>query len=196
MALEGDARYASRDELRRLGGGSLRAGQLEWRRRFGRGGGEGDRLRAGRLAAAVAGRGACRSLFVHAGLRADFLGEGEEEEDPVGALNARLRAALLATAGGSRDELLGGGGPLWTRDFADLPESVACPLVEGALWRVGARRMVVGHTVQREMATRCAGRLHLVDVGISAAYHGRAALWRCAEGRPAALGLGKTSPME
>ena len=59
-------------------------------------------------------------------------------------------------------------------------EARLCAELDDVLARVGANRAVVGHTVQaRGMNTRCGGRLHLIDVGISDAYVGRGAAWTC-----------------
>ena len=54
---------------------------------------------------------------------------------------------------------------------------------------MGAKRMVVGHTVQRgrRMRGRCGGRLMLIDIGISRAYNNYAAAWECVNGQPAAI---------
>ena len=54
-------------------------------------------------------------------------------------------------------------------------------------------REPTGHTVQPGgMTTRCAGRLHLIDVGVSDAYIGRGAAWSCEEGTTRAHYDGKT----
>ncbi len=58
-----------------------------------------------------------------------------------------------------------------------------CDELGAVLAKVGARRMVIGHTIQeRGMATRCGGGLHLIDVGVSGKYLGRPAAWACEEG--------------
>jgi hypothetical protein len=79
--------------------------------------------------------------------------------------------------------------PVWNRFWSDDwdarqgAERDACAELESILKLVGARRMVVGHTVQpRGMTTRCGGRLHLIDVGISDKYVGRGAAWTCESG--------------
>ena len=59
-------------------------------------------------------------------------------------------------------------------------EAAVCAELDVVLRAVGARRMVVGHTVQAKgMRTRCGGRLHLIDVGVSEKYVGRGAAWSC-----------------
>ncbi len=58
-------------------------------------------------------------------------------------------------------------GPLWTRRFGEAsPE--ACAELDQVLGALGARRMVVGHTVQKAgIAPACDGRLFRIDVGLS-----------------------------
>lgn len=58
-------------------------------------------------------------------------------------------------------------GPLWTRRFGDAsPE--ACAELDQVLAALGARRMVVGHTVQEGgIAPACNGHLYRIDVGLS-----------------------------
>lgn len=62
-------------------------------------------------------------------------------------------------------------GPFWTRSLGMSPEAVACPLLDPVLERLGARRMVVGHTPQRfgDISARCDGRLLVADTFMSQA---------------------------
>ena len=43
----------------------------------------------------------------------------------------------------------------------------------------GARRMAVGHNIVPWVSTRCGGLLQMIDQGMSGAYGGRPAAWRC-----------------
>ena len=139
-------------------------------------------------AAAVVGEGACRTLFVHAGLSPAFAQGAPVAE----ALTRRLRAAL-ARAHGPRLEasdgpLFGASGPFWLRKLALGAEKAACDDVTRVLRVAEARRMVVGHTVQPQGArTRCGGALVLLDSGISRAYYGHPAAWECREAEGAAV---------
>ncbi len=64
-------------------------------------------------------------------------------------------------------------GVMWSRHFSTMPEPGVCALVDESLALIGARRMIVGHTVQRAITSRCDGRIWAVDVGISGYYGGR-----------------------
>ena len=93
--------------------------------------------------------------------------------------------------------------PVWTRFWSDDwnrtrgLETAACAELASILSLVGARRMVVGHTVQvGGMTTRCDGRLHLIDVGISDKYVGRGAAWTCEFGTVRAHYDGETAVLE
>jgi hypothetical protein len=158
--LQGDAeRYAHREELAVLAkaaagsrddgrpSSSSAAGARAWQRLLSSGGDLGEALRGDRAIAHVAGRGPCRTLFVHAGLTPGLLKEllakagqqGDEDEDnandderqplAIAALN-RAATAALRPCGGADGRgcpldahpiaplLLSGQGPVWTRDLA------------------------------------------------------------------------------
>ena len=62
--------------------------------------------------------------------------------------------------------------PVWTRAYG-LPEAVDCTALASVLGKLGAKRMVVGHTVQKEgITSACDGALWRIDVGLAAGYGG------------------------
>jgi hypothetical protein len=62
-------------------------------------------------------------------------------------------------------------GPVWTRAYSEDPPD--CAALGEALAALGARRMVVGHTVQKGgITSACEGRVWRIDVGLSHAYGG------------------------
>ena len=207
-AMSAENEYASETELRRLGqaqpGGprapaaALSAGRRAWDALFSANGELGRELAATHEAAAVVGEGACRTLFVHAGLSPAFA-----QKTPVAdALTVRLRAAL-AKAHGPRlaaadEHFFGASGPFWLRRLALGSEAAACADVAKVLRAVDATRIVVGHTVQPQGArTRCGGALVLLDSGISRAYYGHPAAWECREDEgAAALEEGGRRPLQ
>lgn len=63
-------------------------------------------------------------------------------------------------------------GVMWSRHFAAAPDEAACALLDESLRLLGARRMVVAHTVRRTIGSRCNNRLWTIDVGISQYYGG------------------------
>lgn len=75
--------------------------------------------------------------------------------------------------------------PIWYRGLALDAERHLCSNVQRVLALFGAARVVVGHTVMPwgRFKTRCGGAVHLIDVGMSAAYANTWAVWRCVGGR-------------
>ena len=207
MSLAGDTRYVAREELDELGarGGSRAEAQRALEQRLAAPDGEGQRasggVRAGKQAwsdawapggeyfalatqrpvAVIRGEGACRTLFVHAGVlpaHVQRYGELAALNEAMGAAVARARSRQAR-----QSELLGNEGPVWTRVYAEEEERVACAALEEVLRATGAARMVVGHTVQRPVArARCGGRLVLLDTGASAIYRGHPSAFRCDQG--------------
>jgi len=116
------------------------------------------------------------TAFIHGGLTLAQVSGG------LGDLNAAssdwLRGRrltppeLLMPAQSSR----GARSPLWMRDLSDPPGAdpppAACADLKQALAALGARRLVVGHTVQPEINAACDGSVVRIDVGLSAAMLG------------------------
>ncbi|MEZ4463897.1 MAG: metallophosphoesterase [bacterium] len=66
--------------------------------------------------------------------------------------------------------------PIWTRLFSMGAAPERCAVLGEALALLGARRMVVGHSVQADGPTSdCDGRVWRIDVGLSAHYGGKPA---------------------
>lgn len=61
--------------------------------------------------------------------------------------------------------------PVWTRAYSeDTPD---CDALGKALAKLGAKRMVVGHTVQKgDISPACDGKVFRIDTGMSSAYGG------------------------
>mmetsp|Transcript_1874 Transcript_1874/g.3904 ORF Transcript_1874/g.3904 Transcript_1874/m.3904 type:complete len:389 (+) Transcript_1874:40-1206(+) len=183
MILQGDLRYVSRTELLALAeaagkAGSLSEGRRIWESLYAPSAERGGWLRKHRDAAVVTGEGSCRTLFVHAGLLPEHV-EFHPGEGALASLNNEI-FSKLAGPRAAHSHYLGDRGPFWYRGFVMGEERYACPLLQRTLEAVGATQMVVGHTVQSNgVSTRCAGRLHMIDVGISRAYGGNLASWEC-----------------
>jgi hypothetical protein len=64
-------------------------------------------------------------------------------------------------------------GPIWTRAYSAEAEAPACAPLADTLKALGAKRMVVGHTVQRSGAnSACGGAVWRIDVGLSRYFGG------------------------
>jgi hypothetical protein len=106
------------------------------------------------------------NVFVHGGVLPDHARAGLE------TINTSIQAWLR----GERDApewSRGGDSPIWTRLYSSRPDDEACVVLDEALEILGAKRMIVGHTVHRAGVTpHCEGRLIAVDVGMAAYYRG------------------------
>ncbi len=170
MNLLGDWRYVSEADLAVFGGVEPR------RTAFSADGELGRWLRGRDTVALVDG-----TVFVHGGVTQ------HAATASVKMLNRAVQEAIAA--GDRRASILGSEGPLWYRGYIQEPESEVCPLLEEALGKLGARRMVVGHTTRRDgrIESRCGGRVAVIDTGISAHYGGHLAAWTSVGGDAAAI---------
>jgi hypothetical protein len=106
------------------------------------------------------------SLFAHGGVLPAHVDYGlsrinREASDFLSGKRADLSKALA-----SEDS------PVWTREFGS-PEIGAdtCAALGRVLQQVGAKRLIVGHTVQKGgISSACQDRLFRIDVGLSAYY--------------------------
>lgn len=103
------------------------------------------------------------TLFMHGGLSPRFINRKLSE------LNELVRAELR----GERDARVGVGadpeGPLWYRGLAEsMQEQVLQAYLRDLSAAQGAKRIVMGHTIQeRGITLKADGRLALIDVGMS-----------------------------
>jgi len=106
------------------------------------------------------------SLFAHGGLLPAHVDYG---------LDRINREASAFLAGKSRELpaiLTDQSGPVWMRDYGS-PEvtEAACQALGRLLTQVGAKRLIVGHTVQEHgISSACQGRVFRIDIGLSAFY--------------------------
>ena len=137
-------------------------GFIEMRQAFGPAGDYGEWLRERPAVVTING-----IVFVHGGIDAATAALG------CAAINAAVRRDLdvidptpqqmLAMFSSSEN------GPLWYRGLAEDPEpGAAPPPVESILQTIGARAIVIGHTVARgfRIATRFDGRVIQIDTGM------------------------------
>jgi Calcineurin-like phosphoesterase len=107
------------------------------------------------------------TLFVHAGVLPKHVKYGL----------ARINREISAWMNGDRPSpppiAIAEDGPIWTRRYSAAPDVEDCRVLGEALSMTGAKRMVVGHTVQRGGITSgCNDRVWRIDVGMSHFYGG------------------------
>lgn len=106
------------------------------------------------------------TVFVHGGL------SPASAELGLARINRDMRGYLLE-GGPLPGSLAGEESPVWHRGYAVEVDEAGCAELGEALARVGARRMVVGHTVQeRGITSACDERVWRIDVGLSRYYGG------------------------
>ena len=88
---------------------------------------------------------------------------------PPEELSKRIREAIKR---GERVPEMGSDGPMWYRGHLRTTEEVACTEIEDVLTAQQAKRIIVGHTVQRtgKITSRCDGIIIGIDIGISNHY--------------------------
>jgi hypothetical protein len=103
------------------------------------------------------------TIFVHGGVLPKHVGIGLDE------INSKTKEWLL---GGFDPQppraLTSEDGPLWTRAYSAAPGRDDCATLEEALKALGAKRMVMGHTPQRNgINPACDGKAWRIDVGMA-----------------------------
>jgi hypothetical protein len=125
-------------------------------------GGPYARLLARRNTAVLVGE----TAFVHGGLLPEHAAHGIEN------INDEIRAWLRGDAPAPAWSR-GSDSPIWTRLYSRDPDAEACAVAEETLTMLGARRIVVGHTVHRGgITTYCGGMVWAIDTGMAAYYGG------------------------
>jgi hypothetical protein len=107
------------------------------------------------------------NVFVHGGLLARHVRQG------LGKINREIQEWMAAPSSKNPPSIATDQrGPLWLRAQSDgVPTSSTCDDLETALDWLAAKRLVVGHTVQRQgINSACRGRVWRIDVGLSRHY--------------------------
>lgn len=106
------------------------------------------------------------TVFVHGGLLPSHAAVGIKYLNKL----AQIQIANNQLDGG----LFGDEGPLMTRKVIGDAVANECGEIEMSLSLLGARRMVIGHTVQpnNRVVSYCGGKLVAIDVGMSEAIAG------------------------
>jgi hypothetical protein len=136
-----------------------------------------DIIRAGRAAAFAPGGAYARllsdrpfmvkvgdSVFVHGGILPKHVryGLGKMHEEVV---------SWTLNGGKEPASVMAEDGPVWTRLYSS--GDGGCSTLTEALGLLGAKRMVVGHTVQEQgINSACDGKVWRIDVGLSSYYKG------------------------
>jgi len=126
---------------------------------------------SGRYAVMIASRPviarAADTWFVHGGILPKHVAYG------VDRINDETRAWLLGNRNAPPRILTQEDGPIWTRMYSAAPGPEECAILDEVLKTTGAKRMVMGHTVQRNGITpACGEKAWRIDVGMSKFFQG------------------------
>ena len=117
------------------------------------------------------------SVFVHGGVLGKHLDYGLER------LDGELRAWLRGERRDPPAVAVAEDGPIWARHFSAAPSKEDCVTLKGVLDRLGAKRMVMGHTPQRPKANAaCDGIASRIDCGLARHYGGPTNVLEITEG--------------
>ena len=107
------------------------------------------------------------TMFVHGGILPKHVAFGIER------LNDETRAWLLGKQSAPPRVLTQEDGPIWTRMYSAAPGREECAVLSEVLTALGAKRMVMGHTVQRNgINPACDSKAWRIDVGMAKFYAG------------------------
>jgi hypothetical protein len=119
------------------------------------------------------------TIYSHAGVIGEFVTQ-------VDAVNMSSRCWLDGQAGGPEAApiaMRSEESPVWTRALGLDP--VDCAAVSAALGKLGVKRMVVGHTVQKTgITSACDGAVWRIDVGLAKLYDGPIEVLELVDGTP------------
>ncbi len=107
------------------------------------------------------------TVFVHGGVLPKHVAYGLDR------MNDELDAWLTAKRRDPPAILVAQDGPIWTRAYSSEDTPPDCADLATALAELGAKRMVVGHTVQSQgVNSACDGKVWRIDVGLSRYFGG------------------------
>jgi hypothetical protein len=107
------------------------------------------------------------TVFVHGGVLPKHARYG------LGKMEKQVRAWMEGAAPSPPSIVTSEDGPVWTRRYSAAPERQDCAILSEALEALSAKRMVVGHTVQRGgISPGCDEKVWRIDCGLAAHYGG------------------------
>jgi hypothetical protein len=123
------------------------------------------------------------SVFVHGGVLPEHVDYGLDK------LNQEMRDWFRGERADPPPGVAGERGVTWVRDYSAGPvDEATCKRLAQTLGKIGAARMVVGHTVQQGgITSACDGKVWRIDVGMAEHYGGRPAALEIKAGEVRAL---------
>jgi hypothetical protein len=108
------------------------------------------------------------TVFVHGGVLPKHVRYG------IDRMNREVSAWMEGAAPSAPKIVTSEDGPVWTRQYSAAAGEDDCRVLHEALALIPAKRMVVGHTVQRGgISPACGEQVWRIDVGLSRVYGGK-----------------------
>ncbi len=129
------------------------------------------------------------TAFAHGGILPGHMRYG------LGRINEETRKWMEGQTAKAPEMLENQDSPIWTRAYSDgEPSARSCAALGRALGMLKAKRMVVGHTVQKGGITSgCSGQVWRIDVGLAKHYGGKPQVLEIKGG--AVTAIGKDGPI-
>jgi hypothetical protein len=125
-------------------------------------------------------------LFLHGGIGPQYA------DRSLGDLNSAVRQALGPNAPAGQTIADDPEGPLWFRGLALGDEAAMAATVDQVLAHFAVSHIVIGHTVTGgTVMTRNGGKVIMIDVGMTAVYHGPPACLVIEHGKPSTIHRGQ-----
>ena len=129
------------------------------------------------------------TVFVHGGLLPKHVRYG------IDRMNREVSAWMDGSAREIPAIVTAEDGPIWLRRYSAAADADDCRVLKETLAMIPARRMVVGHTVQRGgISAACAEQVWRIDVGLSSFYGGKTEVLEIAGDAVRALGKQAVTP--
>jgi hypothetical protein len=123
------------------------------------------------------------TVFVHGGVLPKHVRYGLDR------MNREVSAWMEGAAPAPPPIVTAEDGPIWTRRYSAAPGADDCQVLRETLEMIPAKRMVVGHTVQRGgISSACGDRVWRIDVGLAKIYGGKPEVLEIAGDKVRAVG--------
>jgi hypothetical protein len=123
------------------------------------------------------------TVFLHGGLLPKHVAYG------IDRMNREVGAWMDGTSKDLPAIVTGEDGPIWLRRYSAASDAEDCRVLSETLAMIPAKRMVVGHTVQRNgINAACGDAVWRIDVGLSKVYGGKPQVLEIAGDAVKALG--------
>jgi hypothetical protein len=111
------------------------------------------------------------TIFAHGGVLSKYV----KKDGGLDDINAKTAAYLRGERDAPPKSAIADDGPLWTRLYSEPanPGKAECDELDETLRLLNAKRMVMGHTVQKNgISPACSNKAWRIDVGMTAYYGG------------------------